>query len=413
MSFTFAWGVADIYALARLAVKVSIAYQEAPEDYKHISQEVESLHILVSEGIRHFKNDYLSESKQREGRALMQGCKSVLEDLDSVIEKYKSLASPSEGGVIMRLRFKTEDIATLRSRLISITNLLSNFVLRFVVPVVAPFDQSTSLGLLKLLFSHRCELFETEARLTLNLRCPSRLSVASETPSINTKRAFKEFFKDLSRSGVTADMISCKGSEIIAMFGSQNTTLSNQNEGEILLPIPADDTSTDSETSPAVNQMRPRLSWARLPMDRLLELTPKSTKRSISEENLLLKELHWMCWGYLFKEFVRSQRATSFVILPSTATEYIALAMGTRCQDVILQRRVLGFIKSNPDKLQTVKTGNGGVAVQPGSHRRVKHTQKTTPVRKEVRRKGAKRFWLLEMLSGLPRDTKVAMGMQS
>ena len=63
----------------------------------------------------------------------MEGCLSVLRDLNSVIEKYKSLSSPDRRLVFKRVKLGIEDIASLRQRLISNTVLLSNFVRRFVV----------------------------------------------------------------------------------------------------------------------------------------------------------------------------------------------------------------------------------------------------------------------------------------
>ena len=48
-------------------------------------------------------------------------------DLNSLIEKYSSLATDNKGKVSKRVQFGTEDITALRIRLISNTGLLNSF----------------------------------------------------------------------------------------------------------------------------------------------------------------------------------------------------------------------------------------------------------------------------------------------
>ena len=80
-----------------------------------------------------------------------------------------------------------------------------------------------------------CEFLEVQARLTdvLGLhRTSSRVSIDSITSfagSINTKKAYKSFCKDLYQIGVTPEMISQKKREILNIFKPQNTVISDGN----------------------------------------------------------------------------------------------------------------------------------------------------------------------------------------
>ena len=66
---------------------------------------------------------------------------------------------------------------------------------------------------------------------TLGLqRTPSRFSITSFTGSINTKEAYKNFFKKLYQTGVTKEMISQNEEEILKILNPQNTTISGQRD---------------------------------------------------------------------------------------------------------------------------------------------------------------------------------------
>ena len=132
---SFGFGVGDILAISGLAVQVYSAYKDAPEDYKHISEEVRSLQAIVDEAVKYYEDTVLSGSKRQEGQEALQGCQSVLEDLNSLIEKYRSLASTNKKQVFKRVKLGTEDITTLRARLTSNTISLTNFIRRFVISV--------------------------------------------------------------------------------------------------------------------------------------------------------------------------------------------------------------------------------------------------------------------------------------
>ena len=133
---SFGYSAGDVIALSQLAVKVHAAYKDAPKNYRDISEEVKSLQVIIDRAVQHFANPVLSDSNRQQGHEVLKGCKSVLEDLNSIIKKYDSLASADASQVIKRVKLGMEDIATLRIRLISNTGLLNGFIQRFDIPTI-------------------------------------------------------------------------------------------------------------------------------------------------------------------------------------------------------------------------------------------------------------------------------------
>ena len=126
----------DILAISELAIKVYTAYKDAPGDYRHIADEVRSLHIVIKKAAQHFNNPTLSNDSRQEGQEVLQGCQNVLEELDTLIVKYSSLASGGTGKVLQRIKLSAEDIAALRARLTSNITLLTSFIQRFDIPAI-------------------------------------------------------------------------------------------------------------------------------------------------------------------------------------------------------------------------------------------------------------------------------------
>ena len=233
---SFGWGVGDILAISGLAIKVYTAYKDAPEEYRHISEEVVALQILIDQVAQHFKSATMSSSDRLDGQNTLKGCQSVLKDLNTLIEKYKSLASSNKGLVFKRIKLGNEDISAIRIRLISNTVLLSGFVRRFVFPVF-PFRVQQFYKYLY--FYHSCEYLEIQAQLTAVLglhRTNSRISItsiASFAENANTRKAYKQFCRNLHKIGVTEDMIRQKEAEILDILRSQSSiATSGGNTGE-------------------------------------------------------------------------------------------------------------------------------------------------------------------------------------
>lgn len=75
-------------------------------------------------------------------------------------------------------------------------------------------------------------LHRTDSRVSIN-------SVTSFAGSINTRKAFKEFCKDLYNIGVTAEVIRQKKEDILNIFKSQDTAIASQiHDGNIAGQLP-------------------------------------------------------------------------------------------------------------------------------------------------------------------------------
>ena len=128
--------VHNIIAITGLAVRVSIAYKAASSDYRHISEEVSALKLLIDRVSPHFKSNTISREDYKYGEKVLKDCQSVLEDLDSFIGKYERLASINKRLVLNRVKLGKEDLTELQGQLISNTVLLNGFVRRCVFSLI-------------------------------------------------------------------------------------------------------------------------------------------------------------------------------------------------------------------------------------------------------------------------------------
>ena len=67
---SYGYGVGDFIAVSRLAWDVYAAYKDAPEDFRNISDEIKSLHIIVGKHKYKFYNKTLTleEHKHNYGK---------------------------------------------------------------------------------------------------------------------------------------------------------------------------------------------------------------------------------------------------------------------------------------------------------------------------------------------------------
>ena len=130
--------VHDIIATSGLAVRVHSAYKDAPDDYRHIMEDVAALQVLIDKVAQHFKGTIISSDDRHHGQKVLKGCRGVLEDLMSFIEKYNRLAFINQRPVLNRVKLG-KDITVLQVWLISEMVLLNGFVRRCVVSF--PFHQ--------------------------------------------------------------------------------------------------------------------------------------------------------------------------------------------------------------------------------------------------------------------------------
>lgn len=118
--------VGDFVALRQLAWKLYKTCKDAPEGFKDVSQEILSLHAVLKEAEEMHSDATLSAAQQSRQRVVGDGCRCVLEDLQSILDRYDSLGTTNK--TWDRFGWCSKDIIELRSRLISNTGLLTAFI---------------------------------------------------------------------------------------------------------------------------------------------------------------------------------------------------------------------------------------------------------------------------------------------
>ena len=119
--------VGDFTTVVALAWKVYKSCKEAPDSYGRISLEVLSLHAVLKEAEETVFAEPLSPTKQEHLKAVGDGCHSVLKDLENLCKTYQNLGTQGKR-TWERMKWGTEDIAELRTRLISNTVLLTAWI---------------------------------------------------------------------------------------------------------------------------------------------------------------------------------------------------------------------------------------------------------------------------------------------
>src|SRR3954454_1633463 len=117
---SFGYSVGDIILLGQLAWKAYKTCKDAPESFKNISDEVLSLHALLKEIEENLSAETLSSMRQARLKTIGDGCRNVLEELQSLVDRYESLGTQSKR-TWDRMKWGCNDIAELRSRLTSST----------------------------------------------------------------------------------------------------------------------------------------------------------------------------------------------------------------------------------------------------------------------------------------------------
>ena len=116
----------DFITIPTFAWTVYKACKESSDDFKHISTEVASLHIVLKETRDSLSEHILSRDQETRLDTLGKACYDVLKDLEDLLKKYESLGTQSQR-TWDRMRWGLEPISDLRDRLISNTTLLTAF----------------------------------------------------------------------------------------------------------------------------------------------------------------------------------------------------------------------------------------------------------------------------------------------
>ncbi|KAI1482255.1 hypothetical protein K445DRAFT_376914 [Daldinia sp. EC12] len=124
---SFGVGFGDLVLASKLAWNVYKACKDSGENFKRLSSEVASLHVVLKE-----TQDYIDEfpeldiSRKNRLNILTDGCNATLEDLQKLLKSYERLGTQAQRAWD-RMRFGLEDLADIRSRLVSNATLLTAF----------------------------------------------------------------------------------------------------------------------------------------------------------------------------------------------------------------------------------------------------------------------------------------------
>jgi hypothetical protein len=126
---SFGYSIGDFLEVAELALRIYREYRDAPAQFAAISNEVASLHLVlkdVDSTISKRELSPLSPEKAADLNQISTGCRSVLTELDDLLQKYKSVGKRTRWSWD-RLKWHQSDIVELRSRIISHTGMLNAF----------------------------------------------------------------------------------------------------------------------------------------------------------------------------------------------------------------------------------------------------------------------------------------------
>lgn len=222
---SFECTVGNFIALSGLAMKVHTDYKNILHDYRQISEEALALHVLSGKAAQHLKGTAISSDDQCYGRKVLRGCQDVLEELNSLVERYKSLAAINER--LAKVKLSKGGIIVLQERLISDTVLLNGFIRRFVIPE-SPYSRCSTNSMEINVFYRSCDYLGCQTQLAAILGHQiSIASIASFSAKTGTKAAYKKFCEELYGCGVTKDLVRRKEDEIIDTLRSQGMIAGN------------------------------------------------------------------------------------------------------------------------------------------------------------------------------------------
>ena len=119
--------VGDLVGAGNLAWKVYKSYKDVPESFHGISSDALSLYAILKEAEEKISSRPLPQEQREWFKVVRDGCHEVLEDIDKLIKQYEGMGS--HGKLTWdRMRWETENIAELRTRLSLKTQLLTAWI---------------------------------------------------------------------------------------------------------------------------------------------------------------------------------------------------------------------------------------------------------------------------------------------
>lgn len=124
---SFGIGAGDIILLGTLTWKLYKSCKESSTEFRRISSEVASLHVVIKETEEYVKETQgLSPTRDARLHILIDGCKDVMTQLEILLNNYERLGTQAQRSWD-RMRWGLEELADVRSRIITNTTLLTAF----------------------------------------------------------------------------------------------------------------------------------------------------------------------------------------------------------------------------------------------------------------------------------------------
>jgi hypothetical protein len=116
MSFGFSIG--DFVGVISLAFEVYHSCANSPSEFRHLKDEVKSLHIVLEKAAQRFSGRRISADDTRSLQHVRESCEAVLLDLQLLIKKYKTLGG-NGASLLKRLLWSRTDLSKIRERITS------------------------------------------------------------------------------------------------------------------------------------------------------------------------------------------------------------------------------------------------------------------------------------------------------
>ncbi|MCJ1313029.1 hypothetical protein MMC25_006705 [Agyrium rufum] len=210
----FGVGIGDVIAVSTLAWTIYKSCKNASGDFQNLASEVVSLHVVLKETEELIAESTPTSNQKTQIGHLADGCRKVLEDLEALLNKYRSLGTKSQR-TWDRLKWGSEDIANIRTRLISNTTMISAYNVTVMNSSVAHLQRQLNQ-------------FMEEVRA--GKRECSVISSTATVPDQNDNEGWTALRRELEDIGVTYDTFSQHKQFIVQWF---QRVLSDEEHGGI------------------------------------------------------------------------------------------------------------------------------------------------------------------------------------
>ena len=122
---SFGFGVGDFITISTLAMNIYSSCKNSSRDFKSITSEVNSLHVVLKKTSEYLPEHSLDTDAAECLESLKNECYSVLKDIQDLLQKYRSLGM--KGRIWDKVKWGSEDISGIRHRLTVNVILLTAF----------------------------------------------------------------------------------------------------------------------------------------------------------------------------------------------------------------------------------------------------------------------------------------------